>query len=142
MKVKKTMVRVPDSALVKLDQLFKTRSEGVNRSIEAFMIIRDMEINHLKGYFTNKELMYLLMFLKDAPLGRLSGIQMTIYISVSSSQNEGEISESDLEALILKISDLPSAGAICLQEEIYRFYNGPGYGNPLPDPREFIKTFS
>jgi len=142
-------IRVEQSLLDQLDQLFKYKQEGVQVAIETFLALRKIALVSLKGYFTEPEIKALV----DAYNGTLLTKSLQHRSEMIAAQIEDaetydgtlskwfgyKVTKDQVDDLSEKIRRLSDLQAFFLQEELYRFWNGPGYGSPMPDLDQFVR---
>lgn len=138
-------VRVSNKQLEQLDELFRYRNEGVEVAIDSFLILRRVALAQLKGVFTEPELSALVDCFNATMLTKsMQPYNQTILAQVQDSNlYENLYSKWDVDATTFeeKINRLTELQSFFLQEELYRFWNGAGYGYPMPELEKFISNF-
>ena len=143
--MKDITVRISETHLQKLDELFRYRKEGVETAIDSFFTLRRVALAQLKGIFTEAELSALVDCFNATMLTKsMQAYKETILAQVQdSNQYEGLYEKWAIDAATFeeKINQLTHLQAFFLQEELYRFWNGAGYGYPMPELEKFLANF-
>lgn len=139
-------VKVATKQLEQLDRLFRYRNEGVEVAIDSFLVLRRVAMAQLKGVFNEKELAALVDCFNGTMLTKsMQAYKETILAQVQDSNKYEGLYEKwgidDAESFEGKINQLTHLEAFFLQEELYRFWNGAGYGYPMPELEKFISNF-
>lgn len=139
-------VRVSTKQLEQLDELFQYRQEGVEVAIDSFLILRRVALAQVKGVFTEPELSALVDCFNATMLTKsMQPYNKTILAQVQDSNkyenlySKWYVDASTFEGKINRLTELQS---FFLQEELYRFWNGAGYGYPMPELEKFIDNFA
>lgn len=143
--MKDITVRISEAQLQKLDELFRYRKEGVEVAIDSFIVLRRVALAQFKGVFTESELSALVDCFNATMLTKsMQAYKETILAQVQDSDKyEGLYSKwaIDTESFEGKINRLTELQSFFLQEELYRFWNGAGYGYPMPELEKFLANF-
>lgn len=138
-------VKVTVKQLEQLDGLFRYRNEGVEVAIDSFLVLRRVALAQLKGVFTEQELSALVDCFNSTMLTKSMQAYKEIILAQVQDSNkyEGLYEKWGIEAVSFegKINQLTELQSFFLQEELYRFWNGAGYGYPMPELEKFIRNF-
>lgn len=142
--MKATPTRISYKLINEYGKLYTNYREGIERSLEGYLLIRERSIRRLKGLFSNDEL--------SAMIDSFNGTMMLPEFMTNTSIFLAHMEDSfkmdylsdrwgiNCNKLTEKLKGLNDFDTYVLQEEIYRFWNEPrAYNNNL---NEFLERLS
>lgn len=136
-----TAIRVPNACIAVLE-LHGKKTQGAERAITGFDLLRKSTLQDLRGTFTREQLVAIVASFNGMIINPAYQPKMALKAQVHDALRFGQATVENEQVLLKTIESLSTQECFFVLNEVDRFWNVPAaYGSPTPNLDKFIKDW-